>query len=273
MALRLFTRPFAPRPLSDGARAVLGRAEPLTLVHDGLRLRGYRWSTSDARENPPTVVLAHGWGSRAARFTRWVEPLREAGFSVVAFDGPAHGRSEGRRLSMPDYVRVLTAVVRSVENPYAIVGHSFGGAAATFAAAGHHLSGLPRAEVDRLVIIAAPDTAVEVFGQFGDLVGLGRGQLEAMKSEAARQAGIDVPLERWSAADMLTAHPLPTLVVHDRGDDEVPFTNGEAIARAPRTSLQAVEGYGHHRVVGDAGVIAKAVGFLSEGVESGRRIA
>jgi pimeloyl-ACP methyl ester carboxylesterase len=53
------------------------------------------------------------------------------------------------------------------------------------------------------------------------------------------------------------------LVIHDRGDRDVPFAQGAAIAAAwPGARLHAVEGLGHYRVLRDPAVIEAAVAFL-----------
>src|SRR5712692_10468276 len=58
----------------------------------------------------PAVLLVHGWGGHAGRLTPFVEPLTDAGFSVVAFDAPGHGSAPGRRSSLPDMVEAIRAV-------------------------------------------------------------------------------------------------------------------------------------------------------------------
>ncbi|MFW6193451.1 MAG: alpha/beta hydrolase [Gemmatimonadota bacterium] len=52
----------------------------------------YAWG-----EEGPTVLLVHGWSSHTGHMTGFVDPLLRRGFRVVAFDGPAHGRSPGAR--------------------------------------------------------------------------------------------------------------------------------------------------------------------------------
>jgi pimeloyl-ACP methyl ester carboxylesterase len=56
----------------------------------------------------------------------------------------------------------------------------------------------------------------------------------------------------------------PLLLVHDRGDKEVPFDRGEAIAAAwPSAELVATEGLGHRRILQDASVISKVVAHVT----------
>src|SRR5262249_10337057 len=53
----------------------------------------------------PRVLLVHGWGGHAGRLSAFVAPLLDAGFGVVSFDAPAHGISEGRFATLPDFIR------------------------------------------------------------------------------------------------------------------------------------------------------------------------
>jgi len=53
------------------------------------------------------------------------------------------------------------------------------------------------------------------------------------------------------------------LVSHDRRDFKVPLAEGQAIVRAwPRGELVMTRGLGHHKILRDAVVIARAVEFL-----------
>lgn len=58
---------------------------------------------------------------------------------------------------------------------------------------------------------------------------------------------------------------LPLLVVHDRDDDEVAWSDGAAIARAwPAAELVTTRGLGHRRILRDPAVVARVTAFLAE---------
>src|SRR4051812_26998235 len=65
----------------------LARGRRFTVRNEGQELATWEWGTG------PTVLLVHGWGSRAGRFSALAAALVAAGFQVVAHDGPAHGTS------------------------------------------------------------------------------------------------------------------------------------------------------------------------------------
>src|SRR5690349_4154288 len=93
LAQHIFFRTPARRPRIESEQAILARASD---SGDGalVRVRSYRWGEG------PVALLVHGWGGDAGQMTPFVEPLLEAGFAVVAFDAPGHGRSEGRATSL-----------------------------------------------------------------------------------------------------------------------------------------------------------------------------
>ena len=70
--------------------AFLAQGRRFTVRSEGQRLSAWEWG------HGPTVALVHGWGSRAGRFSVMAAALADAGFRVVAYDGPAHGASTGR---------------------------------------------------------------------------------------------------------------------------------------------------------------------------------
>src|SRR3546814_18373556 len=74
--------------------ASTGAALEADLDLDGLHIHTYVWGDPQGQ---PYVLFAHGWSSHGTRFLPWVEHLRGHGYAVVAFDQPAHGRSDGRR--------------------------------------------------------------------------------------------------------------------------------------------------------------------------------
>jgi pimeloyl-ACP methyl ester carboxylesterase len=73
---------------------------------------------------------------------------------------------------------------------------------------------------------------------------------------------------RFSAQNMARNVGLPALIIHDRDDRDMPWREGEAVARAgPHARFVRTEGLGHRRLLRDPEVIDRVVRFL---VEQGR---
>lgn len=67
----------------------------------------------------PTIILVHGAFAESASWDRVIDPLRNSGHAVVAAANPLRGVA-GDAAAVSD-------VVRAVEGPVVLVGHSYGG--------------------------------------------------------------------------------------------------------------------------------------------------
>lgn len=88
----------------------------------------------------PTVVLVHGTWADASSWDEVVQSLQERGYPVVAAANPLRSLSDDS-----DY---LAALLKTIEGPIVLAGHSYGGAVISNAAAGNP-------NVESLVYIAA----------------------------------------------------------------------------------------------------------------------
>jgi pimeloyl-ACP methyl ester carboxylesterase len=71
----------------------------------------------------PTIILVHGAYAESSSWNGIIEPLRRAGHRVIAWANPLRGVAAD--------AAALTDLVRSVEGPVVLVGHSYGGALLT----------------------------------------------------------------------------------------------------------------------------------------------
>ncbi len=249
MAERLFLTPPRHRT-SVREREALHGAVPFEVRLGRSAVRAWRLGEG------PAVLLCHGWGGRGAQVLPLGEPLRESGFALVTFDGPAHGRSGGRLASAPDFADAIAAVAGQ-SGARAAVGHSMGGAALALAL----LRGL---RLDACVVVGTPRSPARFLRTFEEAVGLTPRARDATRARLSRRFGLDV--EAWDLPRLAAqAPPVPLLVIHDRGDTEVPFADGADIAAAwPGAALMATEGLGHRRILRDRAVARTATAFLLE---------
>lgn len=252
---RLWFTPPSPRPWPS-SRRLFTRAAALRLAVKGRRVAAWRFGVG------PPVALLHGWGGHAGHLAAFVQPLLEAGFQVVALDAPGHGESEGsamgfRQSSFFDFADALEAAVGEVGPLAGVVAHS--GAAGAVGLALRRGLALPR-----VVLVAPLVHPWRYAAPFAEALGLEGQVLELFREGVERRLGV-----RWEELELtapaLRALAPPTLVVHDRDDREVPHAEGAALAAAWPAELRTTTGLGHLRVLGDAGVITAAVGFLRQG--------
>jgi pimeloyl-ACP methyl ester carboxylesterase len=102
-------------------------------------------------EPHPTIVLVHGAFADASSWAAVADQLRGSGFAVVTAGNPLR--------SLDHDAASVSALVKSIEGPVTLVGHSYGGSVATAAAVGAK-------NVRSLVYVAgfAPDTGESAAG-------------------------------------------------------------------------------------------------------------
>ena len=75
----------------------------------------------------PTIVLVHGAFAESSSWNGIIEPLQRAGHTVIAVANPLR--------SVPSDAQYVTDVVRGIDGPIVLVGHSYGGSVITDVAA------------------------------------------------------------------------------------------------------------------------------------------
>jgi pimeloyl-ACP methyl ester carboxylesterase len=251
-AARLAARAFLTPPryrIHEAEARVLGSARPAGLQVNGGRVQTWTWGAG------PVVLLVHGWGGRGAQLAAFVEPLRARGFAVVTLDAPGHGASEGRQSTLPRIAAALEAIAEAHGPVHGLIAHSAGALAATRAIA----AGLAPAAA---VFVGPPADLVGPSLVFAEHMGLSRRVREHMQRHLEERVGVP-----WSAFDITRLAPslsVPLLVLHDRGDGEVPWQNGARIAQAwPGANLLTTDGLGHRRILRDPMVVAGAASFIA----------
>jgi pimeloyl-ACP methyl ester carboxylesterase len=238
-------RPANYRQLADRAR---------------FHLRGARWErirTPQAElqtyifepDAPPkgTILLVHGWTAEAAFMTAFAEPLRRSGYRTVAFDFPAHGRSEDRYTNLAACARAMLSLAEAMGPIHAVIAHSFGGLVTLLVAEG----GPPLYRAHRfegLVLLACPNRLSDVTRDFGGGLKLGPAAQRAYERHIERVGHRTVA--DFSAVSLLKRTGQRALLLHSRDDEDVPFAQAEEIAAAvPGIELTAFEGLGHRRLL------------------------
>ena len=247
-AERLFFTP--PRPKSRGRiESFLASGRAFTVRVGGRSIAAWSWGQG------PAVLLVHGWGGRGGQLSSFVEPLVRAGFSAVAFDAPGHGRSGRGMSSLVDFARALQAVVDVVGPAQAAISHSLGGAAVSFAL--HHGLALERA-----VLIAPPARPVEFAETFAARLGVDARAMARLRQRV--EARLQVRWDEFDLPTLVRDFKTKLLVVHDRGDAEVAWSDGALLAEAwPEAHLATTTGLGHRRILRDPYVVASVVSFLA----------
>lgn len=253
MALQLF---FTPLPSKQHARA---RPVPAPWVAQRRRFEQgelVTWQRSDVPAGAPKVLLVHGWAGDAQQWRALGDQLAAAGLDPVLLDLPAHGRSDGRRTTLPQWVRALFAVTASLGPWHAVVAHSLGALAGAHAVA----RGLP---AGRLALVATSPPPRLFLRWFAS--GLGPGEVLAQQMQGRIEQREGVPMVQFEPAWLGQHLRQPTLLLHDREDRVAPLASAQALAAAlPGAEIVLSSGLGHRRILADGATLARLTQFLSE---------
>ena len=256
--VRSFCTPPASDETESDRKALEGTTEN-SIPFEGTRLVTYEWSGDRA------LLLAHGWGSRASHMALLGRGLARKGYRVVAFDGPAHGRSRqpgGSPLTSGfAFGRAIHAVAEALGPFDAVVGHSVSASAAVWTAVGVGLLSSHRIHVEKIVLLSCPPGINQFILNFCARNG---GSFEELKH------GLEVEFscctDDYEVASLLPRIGLPILMVHDESDEEAPFrTAVDAAREVEGVQLVLTRGLGHGRVLASRETLRAALSFLDSG--------
>ena len=248
-----------PRRLPQKAweAAALAEARQQWVQAPSGRVAYYEWNPAGAR----TVVLVHGWEHRASFWGYLARALVQAGFRVVAVDGPAHGASEGQQATLVTFAAAVQAVADALGPVHAAVAHSFG--AACTAGVPVRFNQEAGGQLPRLVLMSAPSSTRKVAERFAHLLELPYTVVERMAQFIRTQYGRDA--ESFSLLE--TGRHLPVgraLLLHDHHDPSVPFAEAQDIAAHwPALDFRPTTGLGHNRIMRDPAVLRQIVEFVA----------
>lgn len=217
----------------------------------------YEWNPAGQR----TVLLVHGWEHRASFWGAMAHGLVQAGYRVVALDGPAHGASAGQRATLVSFAGAVQAVADAVGPVHAAVAHSFG--AACTVGVPVHFNRAQTGRLPRLVLMSAPSSTRKVAERFADLLQMPYKVVERMAGFIQEQFGRNA--ESFSLLAAGRHFPADrALLLHDYDDLNVPFQEGQEIAAQwPSLEFRPTAGLGHNRIMRDPGVVRQVVEFLA----------
>jgi pimeloyl-ACP methyl ester carboxylesterase len=226
------------------------QAEQSTLLYGGKKIQVYSWGTG------PIVLFVHGWAGRASQFRKFIPIFNHAGYRVVGFDGPAHGRSEGKQTNLIEFDAVLNQVLKTMGEPVAVVAHSFGGVALLFAI----MNGLP---VKKLINISSPTIGDEILNTYLKAIQGSKATVEAFQRHMLKT--YNRSFDEFSALHFIKHVPpdLKLLLIHDDKDKEVTIDNPEALLKIyPGADFIKTSGLGHTRILKDDDIINKCLDFI-----------
>ena len=239
-------------PLPDKEIETEKMGQAFSLSVNGKTIRGHRWGDP----TKPYILLVHGWAGRATQFRKFIPALVDRGFHVIGPDGPAHGRSDGIKTSIPEFEQMFWVIFEKFGEPAGIITHSFGGAAMMNAAL-HGLS------IKKLVNIASPTIGDEILLTFLRAINGSWRSAERFKRYVIRRTGKSFDDFTALYAVQRLPKPIDLLMINDAEDKDVVFRSAEELLKVyPSAKLYKTSGLGHTRILRDDQVITKALEFI-----------
>lgn len=255
LAYRFFSTPRirARHKTSDD---LLESARLFEFMYGKQLLKGYEWGCGGR-----TVLLVHGWESRGTALRTFVPPLLEKGYRVVAFDGPAHGNSDGKRTNLPHFGGAVRAIINQIGGVHGIITHSFGGASTAFALANLDNS----IKVDKLVLIGVPDKMEKVLNNAMQTLNVPPPAAREFIRFIERK--VKFPLHHADTSNANIEERVgKVMIVHDETDPVVSIREARSIFEAwPNASMLIARGYGHYRLMKNPDLIREVADFVDAG--------
>jgi pimeloyl-ACP methyl ester carboxylesterase len=251
--IHLFYTPFHYKT-PQKEKELLKAAKEFSITVNNKRVQCYRWGTMG-----PKIMVVHGWAGRAGQFRGIIPALLAKGFEVVAFDGPAHGRSEGKQTDPLEFAQVMKQLTEMEGSIEAIIAHSFGGVASLLAIQ----RGLP---VRKLINVASPAIAERVIGSFRRALNASAAAGLAFRKHLMKTYGIT--FEEISSLHLVQhlPGPLDLLVIQDENDPEVAVENAIELKKVyPAATIFLTKGLGHTRILRDESVVNRCLEFVTSG--------
>ncbi|MBX2896415.1 MAG: alpha/beta hydrolase [Cyclobacteriaceae bacterium] len=222
------------------------------IVANGIRIQTYVWGEADK----PYILLMHGWAGRATQFRKFIPEFVMAGYRLIGFDGPAHGRSSGNRTNILEFETALKMVIGRWGEPAGAIAHSFGGGALLYAI----MNGLP---VKKLINIASPTMADEIIKSY--LRAVNGSWKTGMKFKELIRKKYNRDFEEFTANYFIKhIKNLDLMLVHDESDTDVPIIQAEKLAEKFPVQFLKTSGLGHNRILKDEAVIKACLDFIKK---------
>ena len=201
------------------------------------------------------VLLIHGWAGRGTQMFAIADYWVQKGFKVIAFDGPAHGESEGKTSAMPEFTVTILALQQKFGKFDFAVGHSLGGMAL--------LNAVKQGfQVKKIALIASGNSVTAIANQFVSRLGLQPKVANQLKQKLDKRLGNDV--ETLSAYQVAKAVNIPVLVIHDENDDDVPVGCAHDIYNnLSQAKIHITSGLGHRKILHNQEVIETLFTFYN----------
>jgi pimeloyl-ACP methyl ester carboxylesterase len=250
-APRFMARILVPRILTPRrSRSHLSQTHERVDIGNGI----VGWQEFGQDPKMPLALFAHGFDGNHDQWNAIGKVVQQAGYRVVFLDPPGHGASKAGQCDPIVFSEAVGAAFKILGPISLYLGHSMGAAAGVMATS-------ETIGADAYVLIAGPVVMDQTIDATARKVGLGRAATDALQNEIGKKVGVHP--RNLDLAPSLDDRTAPALIIHDRGDRQVPFSEAETLSASwPDAQLFATDGLGHNQILQDEKVLREVARFL-----------
>ncbi|MEQ8242192.1 alpha/beta hydrolase [Fulvivirga sp.] len=224
-------------------------ATAYNISYESKKVQVYEWG-----DGKP-VLMVHGWMGRGTQFRKFIQTFNEAGYKVVAFDAPGHGKSDGGSSHILKFADVIAQLSERYNGFEMIIGHSLGGVATMHAI-------IRGVATNKLVMISSPAIADEIMSEFRKKIGATELAMPYFNNHIEQMFGCS--FEGFSAKQNIhLIKDIDLLLIYDQDDREVSLDSPKVLmAKHDNAKLIRTSGLGHTRILKDDFVVESTLKHL-----------
>ena len=250
LSYTLFSTPRKGKLQKDKLPSFLKNHVSEQLIYNNYTIQTYTWKgTTDV------ILLVHGWESNTSRWEKALPFLLTTGKTIIAIDAPAHGLTSGTEFNVPIYTEIIQVAINKFK-PYAIIGHSIGGAAIIY-----NQYKYPNSNLKKIVLLGTPDEIHIILKNYVDLLSLNAANEKLFI--AYFETNFNVCISTFAGSNFAKVILAKAMIVHDVDDNIVLFEEGKKLASA-FTNSKFIETKSLGHSLHSAAIYNKIVSFIAE---------
>ena len=249
-AAKLFTTPIKYKAPKREKPMFLGSGKENVFIESlNKTVVVYRYGNGEKK-----VLLVHGWSGRGTQLFKIADAMVAKGYQVISFDAPAHGKSEGNKSMMLEFIECILTLEKKFGPFQYAIGHSLGGMAI--------INALKKGfTTKKIVTIGSGDKISDIVKDF-----INQLQLKptlAPKLTAYFEKKLNDKMSDYDSFHVIQNFDIPHLIIHDKDDVEVNVYCAKNIHKYSKNSiLFLTEGFGHRKILGSEEVIEQINQFI-----------
>jgi len=249
----LFATPVNKKVRTQETEA-LTTAQEETLLLDDNNIVVYKWGNG-----PKTALLVHGWEGNGGSLAGFKDELITTGYTVYSFDGPAHGKSTGKRTNVINFSYTVARIIEQKKIKDLVITHSFGSATTMYALSQNlHIS------IQRMVLLTSPNRLKDVITEFTDLMQFSAKNYNRFIAYMEDYFNLNInDIEVAKVVDNVNVGEF--LIVHDEFDKIIPiqYTKNVANALGSRATFITMQKVGHYRMLWNQTIVSHVADFVA----------